>query len=99
MSYQNQVIGTIISSVLSYDSLCKAMNNESPSIDNTRSSYVPCDGRTIMGSQLEKLTNQPGHDHITNAPDLRGRFIRGLNTMYSDGNPPLDKSIFRVENP
>jgi hypothetical protein len=91
MSFSNQVLGTVISSVLSYDALCKAMNNESAAIDNLRSSYVPCDGRSIVGSTLEKLTNQSGHTHITNSPDLRGKFIRGLNVIYNVDQPlPFD---------
>ena len=93
MSFQNQVLGTIISSVLTYDALCKAMNNEAASIDNTKSTFIPCDGRSIVGSLLEKLTNQPGHVHITNAPDLRGKFMRGLNVIYNVDQPlPFEAS-------
>jgi hypothetical protein len=37
------------------------------------SNWVLCDGRTIVGSKLARLTG------ISNAPDLRGRFLRGKN--------------------
>lgn len=94
MPFQNQVLGTIVSSVLNYDQLCYSMG-EAAGIDNTTSTYAPCDGRSIVGSRLEKLTavgpTQPDPDgHIINAPDLRGRFIRGLNNFYSVGAPALD---------
>ncbi|OCX50873.1 hypothetical protein BEL04_19300 [Mucilaginibacter sp. PPCGB 2223] len=82
MSYQNQVLGTIISSVLNYDQLCKVMQ-ENPAIDNQNSSYVPCDGRNIEHSKLSELTG------TLTVPDLRGRFLRGLNTIYSPGQPAL----------
>lgn len=76
---------------MSYDALCKAMNNESAAINNAKSSYIPCDGRSIVGSLLEKITNEAGHTHITNAPDLRGKFLRGLNVMYNVDQPlPFD---------
>lgn len=90
MSYQNQLLGTIISSVLNYDQLCKAMN-ENPAINNTRSSYAPCDGRSIVASQLEVRANHT----ITNTPDLRGKFLRGLNVIYSVGQPlPFEPQAF-----
>ena len=92
MSFKNQVLGTVISSVLSYDALCKAMN-EDAAIDNTKSSYAPCDGRSIVGSELEKQTNQTGHTHIKETPNLRGRFMRGLNSIYGVDEPlPFDIS-------
>jgi hypothetical protein len=95
MSYQHQTLGTIIASVLNFDQLCLAMA-ESKGVNNATSSYAPCDGRLITGSALEKLTqvgpNQPEpRNHILNVPDLRGKFLRGLNQMYSPGEPmPFD---------
>ncbi|MFL5763612.1 MAG: hypothetical protein ACJ77K_06690 [Bacteroidia bacterium] len=91
MSYQHQTLGAIVASVLNYDQFCNAMG-EKPAINNANSSYVPCDGRLITGSALEKLTqvgpSQPEPlNHIQNAPDLRGKFLRGLNQMYSPGEP------------
>lgn len=90
MSYQHQVLGTVISSVLNYDQLCKEMG-ENPAIDNTKSSYAPCDGRPISGSQLDHKTAGA----MKNAPDLRGKFMRGLNVIYSVGQPtPFDPKLF-----
>lgn len=90
MPYQHQILGTIISSVLNYDQLCKQID-EPAAINNQSSSYVPCDGRSITGSRLEIHT---GHA-IKTAPDLRGKFIRGLNVMYSVGQPlPFDPANF-----
>lgn len=94
MSYTHQTIGTIVSSVLNYDQLCASIG-ENPSINNAHSSYVPCDGRSIVGSTLEKLTQvgptQPEpKNHIVAAPDLRGKFMRGLNLFYSPGQPDLN---------
>jgi hypothetical protein len=37
------------------------------------SNWVLCDGRTIVGTKLAQLTG------ISNAPDLRGEFLRGKN--------------------
>src|SRR2546430_3248270 len=84
MSYQHQVLGTIISSVLDYDQLCTSIG-EPAAIDLPRSSYVPCDGRSIAGSALNRITT------LAHAPDLRGKFIRGLNVIYNVGQPlPFD---------
>jgi hypothetical protein len=83
MSYQHQVLGTVIASVLHFDQLCQAMN-ENPAFKAATSTFCPCDGRSITGSQLAKGTN------IKDAVDLRGRFIRGLNEIYSADAPVLD---------
>jgi hypothetical protein len=79
MSFVNQPTGTIISSILNYDQLCKVML-ENPAVNNTTSSYAPCDGRSIIGSQLAGFGI-----HI--APDLRGKFVRGINQFYSVDEP------------
>jgi hypothetical protein len=94
MSNSTQVLGTIIASALNYDQLCESIQ-ETPAIDNTKSTYVPCYGRSILGSKLEKLTvvgpKQPEPaNHILTSPDLRGKFIRGLNLFYSVGEPKID---------
>jgi len=82
MSYQHQILGTIIASVLEYDELCSAIGELH--IATFKSNYVPCDGRSILESKLASTG-------ISNAPDLRGRFLRGLNVMYNHGElPPLD---------
>jgi hypothetical protein len=89
--YQFQVLGTVVSSVLNYDQFTQTIG-ETPAINNARSTYVPCDGRSIIGSKLEQVTQvgpkQPDpKNHMVNSPDLRGRFQRGLNQFYSPGEP------------
>ena len=72
-----QILGTIISSVLDYEQLKKTYN----AFDDKKPIYVPCDGRTIEGSDLFVLTQKA----MKNAPDLRGKFLRGLNSFSDDG--------------
>lgn len=83
MSYQHQILGTVISSVLDYDQLCKEMG-EPQGFKPETSSYCPCDGRSILQSALAKKSS------LKNAPDLRGKFIRGLNQFYNIGEPDFD---------
>lgn len=83
MPFTNQIVGTIISSVLEFSQLMGETDEPLP-INNTRTSYVPCDGRSIVGSKLHRITR------MTNAPDLRGKFIRGLNQFFNDGEPRFD---------
>lgn len=73
----------MISSVMNFDQLCTSMG-ENPAIDLRKSTFVPCDGRSIAGSDLHKKTN------IAVAPDLRGKFVRGLNVFYNPGEPDWD---------
>jgi len=82
-----QVLGTIIASVLDYDKLCQQIG-EPAVVSNPTSTYIPCDGRSIQGSKLALVTGK------TNAPDLRGKFIRGLNTIYNVGQLPFDPLQF-----
>lgn len=85
MPFNEQILGTVIASVLDYDHLSKLTND--PKVINPQvSSWVPADGRSIAGSQLATITGN------SNAPDLRGRFVRGLNEIYSVGEPALNKS-------
>ncbi|MGN6178622.1 MAG: hypothetical protein ACTHNW_05545 [Mucilaginibacter sp.] len=70
------ILGTIVASVLNY----KTINGGHDGCDPLHSAYAPCDGRPIAGSALAKLG-------IATAPDLRGRFLRGLNLFYSIGEP------------
>jgi hypothetical protein len=75
----NSILGTIISSVLTYDQLCSEIH-ENPAFNSGNSSFAPCDGRTITHSRLHECVPA-----MHNAPDLRGKFQRGLNQMYGDG--------------
>jgi hypothetical protein len=91
MSYQHQVIGTIIASVIDYDALCNAINEPMARRNTVHANYVPCDGRSVNGSAL-------GNSGVTNAPDLRGKFMRGLNNMYNHEAPPLDNTKADPDN-
>jgi hypothetical protein len=75
MSFQNQPLGTVISSVLDFAKFCIA-TNQTTTIDLKSTNYVPCDGRIIVGSTLAKLYADQSMNQV---PDLRGKFIRGLN--------------------
>jgi hypothetical protein len=56
-------VGTIIFSVLDYQSFCDA--NGMPTVFSiTNSTWAPCDGRSVSGSKYAS--------RITNVPDLRG---------------------------
>jgi hypothetical protein len=81
MSYQNQLLGTIVASILNYDQLCQSMG-ENPAFTPAISSYAPCDGRSIAGSKLARVIDK------AMLPDLRGKFLRGVNLIYNIGQPP-----------
>lgn len=86
------VVGTIITSVLDYDHFTRI--NGDPTVINPKvSKWVPADGRQIPGSKLSELTQ------MQNAPDLRGRFLRGLNTIYSNGQPALSIATADEDDP
>ncbi|HTF06177.1 MAG TPA: hypothetical protein VK826_19235 [Bacteroidia bacterium] len=79
----NNIIGTILSSTLDYDNLTK-ISEDPKVIDPIASKWIPADGRSIKGSLLHRKTGQE------NAPDLRGKFLRGLNILYNTGQPTLE---------
>ncbi|WP_428328738.1 hypothetical protein [Mucilaginibacter sp.] len=92
MPNNSQILGTVIASVLDYDHLIKITGD--PTVINPHTSvWIPADGRSIANSELSKQTG------LTNAPDLRGRFIRGLNTIYSIGQPALVVSAADEDDP
>lgn len=77
-------LGTIISSFLNYDQLNDSLGE--PRGCHQNSTYVPCDGRTINGSKLANVTDR------NQVPDLRGQFIRGMNSFHLEGQPEIDPS-------
>ncbi len=85
MLYNFQLLGTIQASVLDYDNLIK-ITEDPKVIDPKVSGWIPADGRSIDGSLLHLRTG------MKNAPDLRGKFLRGLNTIYNIGEPVLDEN-------
>lgn len=67
-------IGTIIASTLPFNQFSKETNNNPTGVfDAKYSKWAPADGRDVSGSYFEKY-----HVYV---PDLRGQFIRGVNTM------------------
>lgn len=72
-------IGTIIASYLNFEQFNAAtINNEkSPTgiWSSSKSKWAPCDGRPIPMSKFQTVTSQ------LHLPDLRGMFLRGLNTF------------------
>ncbi|HVW97892.1 MAG TPA: hypothetical protein VHA56_18120 [Mucilaginibacter sp.] len=82
MSFKSSILGTVIASVLEYDHLIKITGD--PVVINPKVSvWIPADGRSIDKSHLSEVTG------ALMAPDLRGRFLRGLNTIFSNGQPNL----------
>jgi hypothetical protein len=90
-------IGTIVASVLNFEQFgFTSKNNEkSPGgiWTSNKSKWSPCDGRSLPESKYSKISSQ------TNAPDLRGIFIRGLNSFDpSYTTPPTNSSQLNPEN-
>jgi len=85
MPFNEQILGTVIASMLDYANLIK-ITKDPTVIDPKKSSWIPADGRSVSGSLFSTLTG------LNNSPDLRGRFLRGLNTIYNVGQPALDIS-------
>lgn len=86
-----ELLGTIIASYLDYDNLI-AITGDPNIINVTVSKWIPADGRSIIGSKLANRTTK------TEAPDLRGKFLRGLNQFYSVGEPNLNQLMANPEN-
>lgn len=74
-------VGSIVHSTLTEVQFQSQIGNPSPV------TWILADGRDITGSDLQLLTSQ------TNAPDLRGIFVRGKNNGRSDGNQNPDGEL------
>jgi hypothetical protein len=70
-------VGTVISSVLPWSQFSASVG-ENSAYDPYKNSWAPCDQRSIAGSDLARLGGG------THTPDLRGTFLRGLNSFASD---------------
>lgn len=72
-------IGTIITSYLNFEQFNIATKNNEKSPGgiwtSAKSKWAPCDGRPVPNSKFLTLTSQ------VQIPDLRGMFLRGLNTF------------------
>jgi len=76
-------VGAIIQSILPWPQYVIAVEDQS-NYDPKTSQWAPCDARDIAGSRLQELTSR------TNAPDLRGVFLRGLNSFAADEPASVD---------
>lgn len=72
-------IGTIITSYLNFEQFNTATKNNDKSPGgiwtSAKSKWAPSDGRPVPNSKFQTLTSQ------TSVPDLRGMFLRGLNSF------------------
>jgi hypothetical protein len=71
-------VGTIVASVLNFDSFSKLTKSDGPTgtWSPVKSKWAPCDGRSVAGSKYQVYwAGALG----PNVPDLRGVFMRGLN--------------------
>lgn len=89
-------IGTVISSFLNWEqfNLASKNNDKSPGgiWTSQKSKWSPCDGRPVPNSKLAAISS------LTNAPDLRGIFLRGVNSIDpSYSLPPQDPSQLNVD--
>jgi len=75
-------VGTIVSSILPWPVFASTVNNDS-NYNPSTNSWAPCDSRSIRGSELARLGGG------SNTPDLRGVFLRGLNTFSTDEPSPV----------
>lgn len=86
-SSKEMPVGTVISSFLNFEQFNVATRNNEKSPGqiwtSNKSKWSPCDGRPIPNSKLLALAA------FTNAPDLRGVFLRGINAIdpYYTVNP------------
>ena len=85
------ILGTIIASYLDYDQLT-TITTDPIVINPAVSKWIPADGRSIVGSDLQTRTGK------TEAPDLRGKFLRGVNEIYNIGQPVLGDAFKNPEN-
>lgn len=70
-------IGTVITSLLPWPTFAEIADTSS-SFSAEANLWAPCDGRSIIGSELSVATGR------ASTPDLRGVFLRGLNSFSSD---------------
>jgi len=69
-------IGSVITSILDWNSFSQITEDKASSEwDAETSKWAPADGRNISASKLTRKTGQ------ANVPDLRGVFLRGLNSF------------------
>lgn len=79
-------LGTIVNSILPWSQFAASVNDPG-NFDLKLSTWAPCDGRDIQGSKLHIASRST----LDLAPDLRGVFLRGLNTFATDETDPVPK--------
>jgi len=81
---RNMPVGTIISSMLPPSEFTRAVGDPS-NFDLSRSQWTLADDKgSIPGTRWAELTNN------SPVPDLRGMFLRGINSGRNDGNGDPD---------
>jgi hypothetical protein len=87
-------VGTIICSVLDFETFSKLTKNNPSGSWSFKSKWAPCDGRSVVGSRYQIQAGSIGG----NVPDLRGVFLRGLNQFAFDETHAVDSSQANPEN-
>lgn len=82
LSVSSNPVGTIISSYFSFDEI-KKINPEFSDY------WLPADGRQVSRDSAYFKAKTDGSLNIVKIPDLRGTFLRGLNSF---GNSPLSSA-------
>ena len=84
-------VGSIVPSMLNENQF-KAQVGDPSTFSSSSSKWTLADGRAISGSAYSTITSQ------SNAPDLRGMFLRGLNAGRSDGKQDPEGSSRSIGN-
>ena len=88
INYCIDSIGTIFSTLMPIGSIIPSMLTEAQFQGILGADWILAAGQNIVGSNLYNLTGQ------ANAPDLRGRFLRGKNNGASGGTySPTEESL------
>lgn len=88
----NVPIGTVIASMLDFDSFSKLTRSNPEGTgawSPAKSKWAPCDGRSVAGSKYQVLWAGAAGATV---PDMRGSFIRGLNQF-----DPLENTAVSTE--
>jgi hypothetical protein len=83
---QNELpVGTVICSFLDWKTFQLAVGGDKE--------WAPCDGRPVPGSYYSQLVHQE------DAPDLRGLFLRGRNSIDPSNNETISKHGLNPDEP
>lgn len=90
VTFNKMPIGSIISSPLGYTAFNEINGIRPLTFNSEKSAWAPCDGRNVQGSKYGSK--------ISNVPDLRGVFVRGVNDMRVDGVPVISTERKNPDN-